>query len=211
MPDGVSPDVEEAAGVILLTAEDGLADTIRPRLDSMGADPSRIVALEAVADDDGSIELPSIPNHVEMLAKLVTAESAVLVVIDPIMAYLNGDTNSYRDQDVRRALTPLASLADVTGAAVVVIRHLNKATGGNPLYRGGGSIGIIGAARTGLLVAKDPDDDDRRILAVTKSNLARTNACARLSARRDDEWRCTARMGRRYPPHGRTIARCAGQ
>jgi hypothetical protein len=73
---------------------------------------------------------------------------------------------------VRRALAPLARLAERTGAAIVVIRHLNKATGGNALYRGGRSIGIVGAARSGLLIAKHPEDDGRRVLASIKSNLA---------------------------------------
>jgi hypothetical protein len=99
---------------------------------------------------------------------------AALVVIDPLMAYLGPDVNAHRDGDCRRALQPLADVASETGAAVVVIRHLNKTTGGNPLYRGGGSIGIIGAARSGLLVGRDPENPDRRILASTKANLART-------------------------------------
>ena len=81
--------------------------------------------------------------------------------------------NTHRDQDCRRALHPLAAMAEETGAAVLVVRHLNKMAGGNPLYRGGGSIGIIGAARSGLLVAKDPDNPERRILASTKCNLAK--------------------------------------
>src|SRR5215210_2938193 len=87
------------------------------------------------------------------------------------MAFLSGDTNSHRDQDVRRALAPLAALAQRTGAAILIVRHLNKASGGNTLYRGGGSIGIIGAARSGLVVAEDPDDSERRILAHNKQNL----------------------------------------
>ena len=99
-----------------------------------------------------------------------------LVIIDPLTAYLSGYVNAHKDSDCRRALWPLAQLADDTGVAVVVVRHLNKATGGNPLYRGGGSIGIIGAARSGLLVAHDPDDCDRRVLASTKCNLAKLPA-----------------------------------
>lgn len=88
------------------------------------------------------------------------------------MAFVSGDVNSHRDQDIRRALAPLAKLAEETGAAMVVVRHLNKSSGGNPLYRGGGSIGIIGAARSALLVATHPEDDSRRVLANLKSNLA---------------------------------------
>jgi hypothetical protein len=88
------------------------------------------------------------------------------------MAFLSGDVNSNRDQDVRRALTPLKQMAERTGAAVVLVRHLNKTPGGNPLYRGGGSIGIIGAARSGLVVGRHPDDDELRVLAGQKNNLS---------------------------------------
>jgi len=88
------------------------------------------------------------------------------------MAFLDGDVNAHRDQDVRRALRPLAQCAQETGAAIVVIRHLNKSPGGKAIYRGGGSIGIAGAARSALLVAEDPDDENKRVLARVKSNLA---------------------------------------
>jgi RecA-family ATPase len=106
----------------------------------------------------------------------VKSVTAKLVVIDPLMAYLPEETNSYRDQDVRRSLAPLAALAGELDVAVLVIRHLNKTSNNNPIYRGGGSIGIIGAARSGLMVAKDPDDDSRCILSVAKSNLAKLPA-----------------------------------
>ncbi len=76
-------------------------------------------------------------------------------VVDPLTAYLGAEVNAHRDTDIRRALFPLGRLAEETGAAVLVVRHLNKGGSSNPLYRGGGSIGIIGAARSGLLVAKD--------------------------------------------------------
>jgi hypothetical protein len=99
--------------------------------------------------------------------------AAALVIVDPLMAWIDSKHNTHRDQDCRRALHPLARLAEETGAAILVVRHLNKAAGLNPLYRGGGSIGIIGAARSGLLVAKDPDNPERRVLASTKCNLAK--------------------------------------
>jgi hypothetical protein len=82
--------------------------------------------------------------------------------------------NANRDQDVRRSLVHLKGLAERTGIAIIAVRHLRKASAENALYRGGGSIGIIGAARAGLLVAADPDDPSgkQRVLATTKSNLA---------------------------------------
>jgi hypothetical protein len=168
-PDGAGC---EPAGVVLLSAEDGLADTIRPRLDAAGADSSRILALATVPDKDGHDRLLSIPEDLGLIEKGIRRVGARLVVVDPLMAFLSGDTNSHRDQDVRRALAPLAGLAERTGAAVLVVRHLNKAVANNPLYRGGGSIGIIGAARMAFLVGKDPQDETRRVLASTKNNLA---------------------------------------
>lgn len=165
------------SGVVLMAAEDGLADTIRPRLDAAGADCAHVHHLDAVpeVDEDGSVRdrPPSIPRDVDALELLVTDTGSVLVVVDVLMAYLAGTTNSYRDQDVRGALAPLAAIAERIGATIVVLRHLRKQSGGQALYAGGGSIGIIGAARAALLAAVDPDDDRgcARVLAATKSNL----------------------------------------
>jgi hypothetical protein len=170
MPDGAPG---PRGGVVLLSAEDALDDTIRPRLDAAGADVSRVLALDSIPDGDKPRRLPELPIDGPLIGAAVRRVGALLVVVDPLTAYLGHTVNSHRDTDCRRALWPLAALAEETGAAVVVIRHLNKAMGSNPLYRGGGSIGIIGAARSGLLVAKDPDNPDRRrILAATKCNLA---------------------------------------
>lgn len=161
----------EAGGVVICSAEDGLSDTIRPRVDAAGGDPDRVLSLVTVPDGDGE-RLLSIPQDLDVIRRGIERVGAELVIVDPLMAFLSGDVNSHRDQDVRRALAPLAKLAEETGAAVLVIRHLNKTSGGNPLYRGGGSIGIIGAARSALLVARHPDDERRRVLAPLKSNLA---------------------------------------
>lgn len=169
MPDG-SPGTAPA-GAVILSAEDGVADTIRPRLEAAGADLERIVALTAIVDADGE-RMPGLPVDLAAIEAGIRKVAAALVIVDPLMAYLPSDVNAHRDQDVRRALAPLAAMADRTGAAILCIRHLNKQAGGHALYRGGGSIGIIGAARVGLLVATDPDDEGRRIVAVTKNNLA---------------------------------------
>jgi hypothetical protein len=163
----------EPAGVVLISAEDGLADTIRPRLDAAGADTSRIVALATVKGEDGYERFISIPEDIPLIEQAARRVGAKLIVVDPLMAFLSSNVNSYRDQDVRRALAPLSKMAERLGTAVVVIRHPNKGTHTNPLYRGGGSIGIIGAARMAFLVAKDPQDEERRVLAPTKNNLAR--------------------------------------
>lgn len=173
MPDGSASDLHDPAGVVILSAEDDLGDTIRPRLEAAGADLSRVVALTAVRDEDDT-RLPTLAD-LEQIRQAIVEVDARLLIIDPLMAYLPDKVDSHRDQDIRRSLAPLAVLAAETGIAALVIRHLNKTEGKNALYRGGGSIGIIGAARSGLLVAKDPEDPDgeRRILVSTKSNLAK--------------------------------------
>lgn len=158
------------AGVVLLSAEDGLDDTIRPRLDAAGADVSLVFARTAV----GSLiegHLPALPDDIATVEADAVETGAALIVVDPLMAFLAPGVNAHRDQDVRRALAPLAAMAERTGAAVLVVRHLNKSGKSDALYRGGGSIGIIGAARCGLMVAVDPDDESQCVLAVTKSNL----------------------------------------
>jgi hypothetical protein len=169
MPDG-TPGIDPA-GVVIASAEDGLADTIRPRLEAAGADLDRIVALTAIVDAHGE-RMPGLPSDLAAVEAAIAKVDAALVIIDPLMAYLDASVNSWRDQDVRRALAPLAKLAERTGCAIVAIRHLNKSSGSHALYRGGGSIGIIGAARVALLIAQDPDDPERRILATIKNNLA---------------------------------------
>jgi hypothetical protein len=157
-------------GVVLLTAEDGLADTVRPRLDAMGADVGRIVALEAVQGDD---RLPV--NLQRDLAALEEAIDSVadcrLVVVDPISAYL-GRVDSHNNADIRALLHPLGDLAERHKVAIVAITHLNKGNSGSALYRATGSLAFIAAARAAWLVAKDQDDPRRRLFLPAKNNLA---------------------------------------
>ncbi len=178
------------AAVVLLSAEDGVGDTIRPRLEAAGADTTRVFVFDSVLDGEGTPRPPSIPADIPYVEALVSRERAVLVVIDPLMAFLGSGVDAHRDQDVRRALHSLAAVAERTGAAIVIVRHLNKSGGPQAIYRGGGSIGIIGAARSGLLVASDPDDDTRRIVAVTKSNLAAMPEALAYRLINDDEHGC---------------------
>lgn len=179
MPDG-APGIE--GGVLIMNAEDGEADTIVPRLAAMRANLNRVRILKTIPDSTGERQ-PDIPADLGTIERAAISIDARLIVIDPLMAFLNGTTNSFRDQDVRRALAPLATMAERIRAAILIVRHLNKASDGNPLYRGGGSIGIIGAARSGLLVARDPDDEtgEARVLAVTKTNLGPCPASLRYS------------------------------
>jgi len=169
-PDGARP---ERGDVILLNAEDDIGDTIRPRLEAAGADLARCWVLPDVQPEpDRPPRPPELPADLDAVEGMVKDKQAALVVVDPLMAFLSGQVDSHRDQDIRRVLASLGYMAARTGAAVVIVRHMNKGQG-SALYRGSGSIGIIGAARAGLLVAPDPEDEDRRVLALTKSNLAK--------------------------------------
>ncbi len=171
-PDGAE---NRRGAVLLLSAEDGLADTIRPRLDAAMGDPHNVHALTEVryVDEDGiERSRPVTLADLEHIERAVRRVRAVLVVIDVLMAFLPSKVDSHRDQDVRGVLAGLSAMAERTGSCVLLLRHLNKAAGGSAMYRGGGSIGIIGAARVGLLAAVDPEDDTRRVLAGIKSNLS---------------------------------------
>ncbi|MDP9365269.1 MAG: AAA family ATPase, partial [Chloroflexota bacterium] len=156
-------------GVVVMSAEDGVADTIRPRAEVAGADLGRVL----VVTDRPDGALPTIPEDIPLIEDAVRRMDAALLIVDPLVAYLGDATNANRDQDVRRALAPLKLMAERTGVAIALIRHLNKMAGANALYRGGGSIGLIGAARFGLLFARDPDDEERCVVAPTKANLSR--------------------------------------
>lgn len=172
-PDGSRCDFPGA--VLLMSAEDGLADTVRPRLDAAGADVTMVHAVEGIATMDDTtgerVLRPPTLADVVALERAVTDTGARLLIVDVVMAYLPSGVDSHKDQDIRQVLSRLSGLADRTGCTVLLLRHLNKASGRDPLYRGGGSIGIVGAARAGLLVAADPDDTDLRVLASVKSNL----------------------------------------
>ncbi len=171
--DGVMPDgaVGPVAASVILSAEDGDEDTIKPRLAAAGGVAKRLFTLAAVEGDDGEERPPEVPLDLPAIEAAVAERGARLLVIDPLMAFLTG-VDASRDQDVRRALFQLARLAERRSCAVVCLRHLNKTNGDKAIYRGGGSIGIVAAARSGLLAAAEPDDPDRRVLAATKCNLS---------------------------------------
>ncbi len=173
MPDGTPG---KQGGVIFIAPEDSPQDTLKPRLEAAGGDPSQVLLLNTVEDLDAKrvkmYDRPfSLAHDLEILEDAIKRMQAVLVIIDPLMAVLGNSIDSSRDQSVREVFTPLAQLAERTGCAILMIRHLSRGASGHPLYRGAGSLGIIAAARSGLIVAADPSDEQRRILAPTKHNL----------------------------------------
>ena len=156
-------------GVLLLAAEDGLVDTIRPRLDAAGGDPHRIVTLVSVPTRDGARRPIALPGDAPILGAVAVQADAALVIIDPLSAFLGHSASDATH--IRHTLAALGEVAARANVAVVIVRHLTKSASANALYRGVGSIGVIGAARVGLLLAPDPADPARRVLAATKGNL----------------------------------------
>lgn len=174
MPDGSRGDLAEPAGVVIWSAEDGLGDTIRPRLEAHEADLERIIARESLTDLEGDQRLPDL-SDLGALEDDIRAAGARLVVIDPLMAYMPVRTDAYKDHHVRRILAPLAYLAESRLVAIVVVRHLVKRATGRAIYAGGGSMGMAGAARSVILVAAETTDGQntgRNIFASAKSNLS---------------------------------------
>lgn len=161
-PDGWSR--VEPGNVLLLSVEDGLADTIRPRLDSMRANVERIYALQGALtlDDSGLL----------ILEEHIFEIKPVLVTIDPLVAYLGAGVDLHRANEVRAVTARLALIAEKYGCAIVGVRHLTKGGRDRAIYRGVGSIDFTASARSVLLVGCDPDDSSRRAVAHIKSNLA---------------------------------------
>ena len=158
--------------VLLLSAEDGLADTIRPRLEDMGADLGLVTALTAVRDEEGRERLPSLVDDLQALELVLAKGGYRLVVIDPINAYLGASLDTHRDAAIRSVLSPLAALAERCGVAVAAVRHLTKTSRDRAIYRGQGNIGYMAAARVGHLVGLNPDNPTERVLVCIKNNLA---------------------------------------
>ena len=163
-------------GVVLLSAEDDPADTIRPRLDAAGADLSRISVVEAVhsgrRDAGPSVRTFDLSRDLPALEQAIRATlDCRLVVIDPVTAYL-GKSDSHNNADIRGLLAPLADLAARHRVAVLGVTHLNKSGAGSAVYRTMGSLAFVAAARAAWAVVADKDDPGRRLVLPIKNNLA---------------------------------------
>jgi hypothetical protein len=174
------PDGSGAAplgNVILLSAEDDIGDTIRPRLDAAEADVSRVHVLTMIVslDDKGQPTRRgfSLAEDLEALDALLTRlPETRLVIVDPISAYLGGSVDSHNNSEIRGILAPLAELAARRKVAVLAVSHLNKGGQLNALYRASGSLAFVAAARSVYLVARDPNEPTRRLFLPIKNNLA---------------------------------------
>lgn len=169
--DGGIPKVRrDPASIVYMTAEDGLADTLRPRLDKAGANVRNIYALTGQQDNKQHKAVSL--SDLNIIEETIKQTKAILVVIDPLQAYLGGNVDMHRANEVRPILSGLAGLAEKYKVAMLCIRHLGKSQKDRALYRGLGSIDFAAAARSVLMVGEDPQNEHRRIMAHCKSSLA---------------------------------------
>ena len=154
----------EPFNVIYQTAEDGLGDTVKPRLIEAGADLDRVLVI-----DDSEVQLTLSDERIE---RAIIENNARLVIIDPIQAYLGADVDMNRANEVRPIFMRLGQVAQRTGCAILLIGHLNKAAGMQSLQRGLGSIDIAAAVRSVMFIGKLKHDPTMRILTHEKSSLA---------------------------------------
>ena len=173
---GKTTEAREPATVVYMTAEDGLADTLRPRLDSCGADVSRIYVITGqVARNPESGQEEGVPiwlSNVETLRVALKEIRPVLLVVDPLQGFLGASVDMHRANEVRPILTGIAKLAEEFGCAILLIRHLGKSQQDRAVYRGLGSIDFAAAARSILLAGQDPKNPKNLVLAHSKCSLA---------------------------------------
>ena len=150
--------------VIYQTAEDGLGDTVKPRLIEAEADLDRVLVI-----DEAKRELTLSDERIE---KAIMQNGARLIILDPIQAYMGEKTDMNRANEVRPMFRRLADVAERTGCAVILIGHLNKAAGGQSAYRGLGSIDFRAAARSVLLIGRVKREPNVRVIVHDKSSLA---------------------------------------
>jgi putative DNA primase/helicase len=171
--------------VLFASLEDDAEDTLAPRFDAAGADPDRVTII------DGKRDVPfTFTEHDTLLERTIVQHEALVVAVDPLTAAISADTNSHNDAEMRRMLSPISRICHRTGASLIGIRHLKKGASTKAIMAGAGALSAGAAARVVLVIGPDPDDEDCRLLAVTKCNIGPTARALR--------FRITSVMG----PHG---------
>ena len=154
----------EPINVLYQSAEDGLADTIKPRLIAANADTSRVMVI-----DETDIELSMTDHHLEAA---IQQTGAKLIILDPLQAYLGAKVDMHRANEVRPVFKHLAAVAEKYECAIVLIAHLNKTAGMKAAYRMLGSVDITAAARSILIVGRIKNNPTVRVMVHSKSSLA---------------------------------------
>jgi RecA-family ATPase len=162
LPFGEKP--KAAANVLLMSCEDGYSDTIRPRLDSAGADVSRIVI------PNPGRGLATTMLNASFIEQAVKIAGPALVIVDPIVAFARGK-NTDKANEVRELLSPLMSIAERHALACLVIRHFTKQVDARAMYRGAGSVDFMAACRSAFIIVESDEEPTMRVLAQVKNSL----------------------------------------
>lgn len=152
--------------VLIMSAEDGLGDTIGPRLDQLGADSTKIVAIKGAVtfDEAGS----------EQIEEYIQRVRPILVIVDPLVYYMGGDVDLHKANETREIMTRMALLAEKYHTAFVCVRHLTKGGRDKSIYRGLGSIDLTASARSVIAIGRNPENpDDGRVMVHIKCNIAK--------------------------------------
>mgnify|MGYP005966922295 CR=1 FL=1 len=158
---------QEPVNIIYQSSEDDADDTIVPRFVKAGGDPNRLIF---ISEKEKYLSFSD-----ERLLEAVRKTNAKLIVLDPLSAYIGEETRINTANEIRRQFRPLIELAKEQRCAILIVHHMNKAIGQKAINRSVGSVDIIAAARSALLIGRtDKDRPDERILAQVKSNLAPT-------------------------------------
>lgn len=155
----------EKGPVLILSAEDGIADTIKPRLITLRADTKNIIAIpEAVSFTEAGTKA------VDTAIKQI---KPTLIIIDPLVAYLGGKVDLHKANETREIMARLTRLAEENHVAIILVRHLTKGGKEKAIYRGLGSIDLTAAVRSCLAIGRNPKDpNEGRVICHIKSNLA---------------------------------------
>lgn len=172
----------EAVNVIYQTAEDGLGDTIKPRLIEAGADCSKVLVI-----DDEEQPLTMMDNRLE---EAIVQTKARLIVLDPIQGFLGAEVDMHRANEIRPLMKRVSVLAEKYHCAIILIGHMNKNRNGKSSYRGLGSIDFQAAARSVLVVGRIRNEPEVRVVCHVKSSLAPegTSIAFRLDKDNGFEW-----------------------
>ena len=162
MPDGYP--IDNCQNVIYQTAEDNIADTVKPRLVAARADCSRVAY---IVDEDVTLNFDD-----PRIEECIMQTNAKLLILDPLQAYLVQDTDMNNAGRMRQQLKKIADLAAKYNCAVVIVGHMNKTSSEKNLYRGLGSIDITAIARSVLMISRDKTDSSIRYMFPVKSSLA---------------------------------------
>lgn len=160
----IDEEAKPPVNVIYQTAEDGLGDTIKPRLVAANADCSKVLVID---DKDTPLTMLDI-----RLEKAISETGARLVVLDPIQGFLGADVDMHRANEIRPVMKHIAELAEKYRCAIILIGHMNKCSMGKSAYRGLGSIDFQAAARSVLIVGRIKDEPEIRVICQVKSSLA---------------------------------------